>query len=322
VIGAGKKISIYGEYCENPRSPLKVLKKGDALPAYLAGTRLGSTSPFPWSVPLFGLLDESGKVLGGTVATKAVFQDSYQPLFPDFEQLHPDVLRFPVWKRDFDRIAQIQRETGKDTMADLMIVRLGNDHTRGVSPGGPTPDASVADNDLAFGMLVEAISNNEYYWGNTAIIVLEDDAQAGCDHVDAHRSIVFFISKYSVGSTREPNIDSRFLTTASAVRTIEALLGLPATNLMTATAPLLFRRLEQNPSRWHAPFRADFSNLDNGQIFEGATGKIRAQEPLKKLARLTSKLNLKEADQADANALNYILQEWVRSQGRLNCCSK
>ncbi len=322
VVAAGKKVSIYGEFCENPAKPLRVLRKGDPMPAFLINPRIGDKSPYPWQVPLFGFLDENGQVIGGTVATKSAFKESFQPLFPDFDQLFPDVLRFSVWKRDFDRIASLQKETGKDTLADFMIVRLGNDHTRGVAPRGPTPDASVADNDVALGMLVEAISSNEYYWGNTAIIVLEDDAQAGCDHVDAHRSVLLFISKYSVGSTREPNVDSRFLTTASAVRTIEALLGLPANNLMTATSPLLFRRLEQSSSRWHGPYKTDYANLDNGLIYQEGTGKLREQPALKKLARLTATLNLEDADQADANTLNYILQEWVRSQGRLACCGK
>lgn len=321
-IAAGKKIAMYGEYCSDPLLPLKLLKKGDPLPSYLAGSKLGNFSPFPWSVPIYGELEGNGKIVGGAVPTKTAFKDSYQPLFPSSNLLYPDVLRFQVWKRDFDRIAKIQRESGNDTLAALSIVRFPDDHTRGVAPGGPTPDASVADNDLALGMLVEAVSGNEYYWGNTAIIALEDDAQAGCDHVDSHRSMVFFISKYSLGSTRKPNVDSRFLTTAGAVRTIEALFGLPAKNLMTATSPLLFERLEQNSSRWHGPYQADYTNLDNGQIFELATAKIREQEALKKLARLTAKLDFTDVDRADANTLNYILQEWVRAMGRLNCCGK
>lgn len=322
VAAAGKTLGIYGEYVANPAKPLKVLKRGDPLPSYMVHPRLGDRSRFPWEVPVYALLEPNGRLSGGTIATKDVFKNSYQPLFAGYDLLYPDILRFVVWKRDFDRIARIQKETGRDALPALSIVRLGNDHTRGVAPGGPTPDASVADNDLALGLLVEAISSNEHFWGNTAIIVLEDDAQAGCDHVDSHRSILLFISKYSKGARSQPYIDSRFLTTASAVRTIEALLGLPATNLMTATAPLLFTDLERDPSRWHAPFTADFANLDNGLIFEEATGKIREQAALKELSRLTATLDMEEADQADANTLNYILQEWVQLQGRLKCCSK
>jgi hypothetical protein len=320
VLAAGKKIGMYGEYCANPPKPLQEITKGERFPSYMVSPLIGDTSPYPWPVPIYAHLDETGKVTGGTVATKLAFKGAYQPLFPDFEQLFPDALRFEIWKRDFDKIVKLQREKGEDTLPDFSIVRLGNDHTRGVRPGGPTPDASVADNDLALGMLVEEISNNEYYWGNTAIIVLEDDSQAGCDHVDSHRSIALFISKYNSGNTERPKVDSRFLTTASAVRTIEAILGLQPGNLMTATAPLLLTGLEQDRSRWHGPYNADYSNLKNRRIFEEGSDKIRQNSVLLKLARLTSTLEMDEADQADANALNYILQEWVRVQGRLNCC--
>jgi DNA-binding beta-propeller fold protein YncE len=322
VLAAGKKIMMYGEYCSNPEKPLQNLKRGERFPSYMVSPLIGNTSPFPWPVPIYALLDETGKVTGGTVATKLAFKGAYQPLFPDFEQLFPDVLRLEIWKRDFDKIARLRQETGEDALPHFSIVRLGNDHTRGVRPGGPTPDANVADNDLALGMLVETISNNEYYWGNTAIIVLEDDAQAGCDHVDSHRSIALFISRYNSGNTERPKVDSRFLTTASAVCTIEAILGLPAGNLMTATAPLLIPGLEQDKSRWHGPYKADYSNLKNRRIFEEGSNKIRQNSVLRKLAQLTSTLEMEEADQADANMLNYILQEWVRFQGRLNCCQK
>jgi hypothetical protein len=169
-------------------------------------------------------------------------------------------------------------------------------------------------------MLVESVSNDAFYWGNTAIIVLEDDAQAGCDHVDSHRSIAFFISKYNRGNRQKPHIDSRFLTTVSALSTIEALLGLAPNNLMTATAPLLFTELETDASKWHGPYQADFSNLDNGRIFEEATGKIRENPALQELADLTDTLEMEDADQADAGTLNYVLEKWVMAQGRLACC--
>ena len=103
-------------------------------------------------------------------------------------------------------------------------------------------------------------------------------------------------------------IDSRFLTTASAVRTIEALLGLQSNNLMTATAPLLFTALVRDRSQLHGPYQADFSNLENGRIFEEATGMIRDNPILRKLAKLTATLDMEEADQADANTLNYVLR--------------
>jgi DNA-binding beta-propeller fold protein YncE len=322
VLAAGMKIMIYGEYCSNPARPLRTVKRGERFPSYLAHPLIGDASPFPWPIPIIALVDEKGEVTGGTTATKAAFAGAFQPLFPDFEQLFPDVLRYEIWKRDFDRIARRQREKGEDTLPHFSIVRLGNDHTRGVKPGGPTPDASVADNDLALGLLVEAVSGNAYYWGNTAIIVVEDDAQNGCDHVDSHRSPAFFISKFNGGGTDRPRADSRFLTTASAVRTIEAILGVRPGNLMTATAPLMLAGLERDMSLWHKPYRADRSNLENGRIFEEGADQIRRNGVLRKLERLSGTLELEEADQADANLLNYILQEWVRYKGRLRCCPK
>src|ERR1700676_4675823 len=102
----------------------------------------------------------------------------------------------------------------------------------------PTPQASLKDNDLALGRVVDAVSHSPY-WDDTAIFILEDDAQDGADHVDAHRSIAFVISKYSPGSSEHPFLYHRFYTTVNMVHTIEALLGLPAMNQNDAYAPVL-----------------------------------------------------------------------------------
>src|SRR5208337_5527077 len=108
------------------------------------------------------------------------------------------------------------------------MLRLGNDHTAGTRPGGPTPKASVADNDLAVGRVVEAVSHSAL-WDSTAIFVLEDDAQNGADHVDAHRSIALVVSKYSPRSP-QPIVDHNFYTTVDMIHTMETLLGLPPMN--------------------------------------------------------------------------------------------
>jgi hypothetical protein len=86
------------------------------------------------------------------------------------------------------------RKNDKDTMPDFIMLRLGNDHTGGTTPGGPAPKASVAENDLAVGRAVEAISHSDY-WEDTAFFIIEDDAQNGADHVDVHRSTALVISK-------------------------------------------------------------------------------------------------------------------------------
>ncbi len=106
-------------------------------------------------------------------------------------------------------------------MPNFILLRLPNDHTAGTRPGGPTPKSSVADNDLAVGRAVEAVSHSPF-WDDTAFFILEDDAQDGGDHVDAHRSIALVISKYSPRSPNGgPFVDSRFYSTVSVIRTME-----------------------------------------------------------------------------------------------------
>jgi hypothetical protein len=91
----------------------------------------------------------------------------------------------------------------------FVLMALPNDHTHGTTPGKPRPAALVADNDLAVGRIVEAVSHSPY-WKDTAIFIVEDDAQDGPDHVDAHRSTALVISKYSPGSAEDPFVDHRF----------------------------------------------------------------------------------------------------------------
>ena len=106
-----------------------------------------------------------------------------------------------------------------------MLLLLYDDHTEGTSPGFPTPRAQVADNDLALGRIVEAISKSRY-WKESAIFVTEDDSQDGLDHVDGHRTVGLAISPY----TRHGIVDSNFYTIVNMYRTIEQILGLPPTN--------------------------------------------------------------------------------------------
>jgi len=95
----------------------------------------------------------------------------------------------------------------------------------GTTPGGPTPKSSVADNDLAIGRVVDAVSHSAY-WDDTAFFILEDDAQNGADHVDAHRSLALVISKYAPrAKDGAAFVDSRFYSTVSVIRTMETLLG-------------------------------------------------------------------------------------------------
>src|SRR5205085_6407852 len=131
------------------------------------------------------------------------------------------------------------RQTGSGTqLPGFVTLYLPDDHTSGTRPGKPRPTAAVADNDLALGRVVEAVSHSPY-WDDTAIFVLEDDAQDGADHVDAHRSTAFVISKYSPGSAEQPYVAHQFYTTVNLIHTMEVLLGAPPMNQNDAYAPVM-----------------------------------------------------------------------------------
>src|SRR5205814_4196672 len=119
-------------------------------------------------------------------------------------------------------------------MPSRSILRLPNDHTAGTKIGSITPTAMVADNDLALGKVVEAVSKSKF-WKDTAIFVLEDDAQNGPDHVDAHRSVALVVSPYA----RRGHVDSSLYSTSSRLRTMELILGLkPMSQFDAAARPM------------------------------------------------------------------------------------
>jgi hypothetical protein len=138
------------------------------------------------------------------------------PLYPGFDLSIPDQRRADVW------IAELGEFTRRGVMPALEIVRLPNNHTAGAKAGSPTPSAFVADNDLALGRMVEALSRSPF-WKSTVVFVLEDDAQNGPDHVDSHRSPMLIISPYS-----RAGVVHRFINTTDVLRTIEEILGLDA----------------------------------------------------------------------------------------------
>jgi YVTN family beta-propeller protein len=145
--------------------------------------------------------------------------------------------REPEWEREF-------REFERDgNLPALEIVRLPNDHTRGTTPGAATPQSYVADNDLALGRIVEAVSHSRY-WKSTAILVVEDDAQDGPDHVDAHRTVALAVSPY----TQRGRVDSTHYDTSSMLGTMEALLGLPSMSITDQRVPLMWRAFTTHPS--------------------------------------------------------------------------
>jgi YVTN family beta-propeller protein len=163
------------------------------------------------------------------VTTIPSLQANTDVQYPGFTQGISDQTRINEWEREFNQFV-----AGND-LPTVELVRLPDDHTSGTTPGAKTPKAFVADNDLALGRLVQDVSHSSV-WKSTAIFVLEDDAQNGPDHVDAHRTESLVISPYS----RLGRVDSTFYSTVAMLRTIELIVGLrPLTQFDTAATPML-----------------------------------------------------------------------------------
>jgi hypothetical protein len=279
---------------QESQCPRTELHQGDALPSNVGDPHAGP-SPFPWTVPLFD----------GVKPTKAVLRDHFDPLFPDFNTDYPDQLRADEFLNEFAAYARAreENESPEFQLPAFVLLYLPDDHTGGTRPGHPRPQASVADNDLAVGRVVDAVSHSPY-WDDTAIFILEDDAQNGGDHVDAHRSIALVVSKYSPGATAEPYVDHRFYTTVNMIHTMEMLLGLPPMNQNDAYAPAM-GPMFSGPGDQPA-FKADFRNLKNGLIYE-------INRPDAPGAAESARMNFSRPDAAPAARLNRVL--WRDQKG-------
>jgi DNA-binding beta-propeller fold protein YncE len=181
-----EKVSSSREGTPSPNSqacPSAEIKTGERLPPSLSYPN-GGPSPWPWAIPRLKTIRP----------TKEAQRDHIDPLYADFAIDYPDQLRADEFLREFDEFVKARGSTKE--LPQFVQLWLPNDHTGGTRVGKPAPRSSVADNDLAVGRVVDAVSHSPY-WDDTAIFVVEDDAQDGADHVDAHRSIALVISKYS-----------------------------------------------------------------------------------------------------------------------------
>ncbi len=269
--------------------PVAEIDKGEPLPPNV-GNPPGGPSPWPWAIPQVKRVRPS----------KAALRDHYDPLFPDFQTDYPDQLRADEFLREFAEF--VKGRGSAHELPQFTLLYLPDDHTGGTRPGKPTPQASVADNDLAVGRVVDAISHSPY-WDDTAIFIIEDDAQDGADHVDAHRSTALVISKYAP-RTPQPLVEHNFYTTVSVIHTMESLLGLPPMNLFDAHAPLmapLFSGAGTQP-----PYQVDDKNLRSGLIY-------RVNARTAPGAKESSRMNFSRPDAADARKLNAIL--WQDAKG-------
>lgn len=182
-----------------------------------------------------------GEFMGVKGPNLPVLKDHFCPYFTPWVQTVHDTVRFRQWRRDFDSLLAV------NSVPALNTIRFINDHTMGLNRGRPTPFAQVADNDLAVGMFVDYLSHTRI-WNESLVLIVEDDAQNGPDHVDAHRSPAWIAG----GLVKKEFVDHTAYTTTSMLRTIELILGLPPMTQYDAAATPLWRCLNNTPD--HPPF--------------------------------------------------------------------
>jgi YVTN family beta-propeller protein len=224
----------------------------------------------------------------GKASVKAL-EGHFDPLFRSYDLDYPDVKRA---ERFIEELNRFERE---GELPQFIVMRLPNDHTHGTVPGKPTPTAMVADNDLALGMVVEAISRSRF-WKETAIFVVEDDAQNGSDHVDAHRTVALVISPY----VRRGSVDSNMYSTSSMLRTMELILGLQPMSQFDAAARPMYDSFRAQPDL--TPYK-----LRPVQVDLAAKNRPDAWG-----AELSLKLDFSKEDVADDLLLNEVVWRSVR----------
>lgn len=207
--------------------------------------------------------------------------------------LHPTYIGFPnivsdQWRAD-QYLGDLERFEASGVMPDLSILLLPNDHTSGTAPTQPTPRALVADNDLALGRIVEALSHSRF-WKETLFLVIEDDSGLGMDHVDGHRTVALCISPY----TRRGAVVSEVYNHTSLVRTMELVLGIPAMNRFDRTATRMtacfIEKADERPYT-HLPNQIPLDEMNK------PVAELKG-EP-KRLAQACAKLDWSEVDRAD-----------------------
>jgi len=225
---------------------------------------------------------------------------------PDIEALRPYIvtntigwdLNVPDVFRAAQFIKQWKQFEAADNLPSLVILWLPNDHTSGTKPGSPTPAAQAADNDLAFGQIVEAVSHGKF-WTNTCIFAVEDDPQNGWDHVSGYRTTAYVASAWT---KRGAVIHTQYNQT-SLLRTMELMLGLPPMNQMDATATPMFDCFTSTPD--FTPFTAMTNQVPLNEM--NPPPKLVSNPQLRKDAYVSAQLPLDKEDQCPEDLFNHIL---------------
>jgi len=224
-------------------------------------------------------------------ASKAALAPYTNPDYASFDMRIADQKRADVWLKDFQEFVRNRN------LPALEILHLPRDHTAGARPGWNTPKACFADNDLALGRMIEAVSHSPY-WKDTVFFVLEDDSQDGPDHVDSHRSVLLVISAYNRAGTVH-----RFVNTTDVFATMEEILGLQPLSQFDFYGRPLHEIFGDKPDL--RPFVA----LKPEQLLDEVNPQQSAN------AQKSMLLNLDEADAADEDAFNRILWQEIKGEG-------
>ena len=251
-----------------------------------------------------GFLWDFCKRFGVTYRTYGEFADNFKanipvleghlcPYFTSWDQSVRDTVRFNQWKRDFDSLL------GANSVPQFNSLRFINDHTVGLSKGGNTPFADVADNDLAVGLFVEYLSKSKI-WNESVVFIVEDDAQNGPDHVDAHRSTAYVAG----GFVKRGFVDHTMYSTSSILRTMELILGLPPMSQYDAAATPLWRCF--NDTLNNAKYTSRKANVDLNE----------KNTVISKWSKMSDTFDFSKEDMAPDQQLNEVL--WVAVKGENN----
>ena len=213
--------------------------------------------------------------------------------YPGFNMAIPDQVRYREWEREFRQYEKA------GNLPTVQFMKFPRDHTCGTSPDCPSPKAMVADSDWATGKVVDAVSHSKF-WKDTAIFIIEDDAQDGPDHVDAHRTVGHVVSPYTQLNGK---VDSTFYSTMSFLRTMELILGLRPMTQFDAAATPLFNSFTDN---------ADFAAYNAEKPEQSLTEPNLPSAPM---AAQSSRMNFTVEDQAPQRELNEAIWQSVRGAG-------
>ena len=253
--------------------------------------------PRPWSEYLADSVAPTRQLSVQSRSSFSALDPIIEPDYPAFRLDVPDVFRARVFIEKFNNFVQ------QGTLPNLIVIQLPGDHAVGVTPGSPTPQAMIADNDLATGRIVEAISHSSV-WPRSAVFITEDDAQDGWDHVDGHRTICLFASPF----VRRGGVDSTHYNQTSVLRTIEALLGLSPMNKFDASALPMNSIFVTQPDYSPTSAQQNRVPLDS---FNPPLGQLSGAA--KVAARQSMAMNFIQIDAAPEDLLNQIL--WHTAKG-------